>query len=215
MQLSASVGDIAGQVAKSAESAVQAAIESKRTDAWIEELDQAAGRIGHVVRLIGDIAAQTNLLALNATIEAARAGAAGRGFAVVAEEVKSLAAQTALATREIAGQIAAMQSAAQGSISAVRDISRRIDEISGLAADVAVAVTTQREAAADIANSVQDVVRGTGLTMDSIDKAVEAATTASGSVGVVARIVEGLPERRREVGALLSRADSIFQARAP
>ena len=51
--------------------------EAERTNATVAELNEAAGRIGDVVRLITDIAEQTNLLALNATIEAARAGEAG------------------------------------------------------------------------------------------------------------------------------------------
>ena len=71
------------------------------------------------MKLISDIVEQTNLLALNATIEAARAGEAGRGFAVVAAEVKSLAAQTGSATKEISEQISAMQAATQEAVQAV------------------------------------------------------------------------------------------------
>lgn len=47
------------------------------------------------------IASKTNLLALNATIEAARAGDYGKGFAVVAQEVKNLANQAALNSKEL------------------------------------------------------------------------------------------------------------------
>ena len=88
----------------------------------MQELNEAAKRIGDVVSLITDIAEQTNLLALNATIEAARAGEAGRGFAVVAGEVKALAGQTAKATEDIAKQIAGMQHATSRSIEAIEAI---------------------------------------------------------------------------------------------
>ena len=76
-----------------------------------EGLDRAAQHIGEVVQLIETIAGQTNLLALSATIEAARAGDAGKGFAVVAGEVKSLANQTATATKKVRAQIGEIQSA--------------------------------------------------------------------------------------------------------
>ena len=195
-QLSASIGEIAVQVARSAESARQAAAESKRTDESVEELASAAGRIGDVVRLIGDIAAQTNLLALNATIEAARAGDAGRGFAVVAGEVKNLAAQTARATEEIGGQIAAMQAATQGSIVAIRAISGRIEDISTLAAQVACAVEQQGAATAEIASSVQRVAVGTGTVADAIGRAEQASEAARSGGAAIAKAVSGMDERR-------------------
>ena len=110
-ELASSVAEIGRQVTHSSQVADNAVIKAGQTTEMVSSLASAAEKIGDVLRLIGAIASQTNLLALNATIEAARAGEAGRGFAVVASEVKELASQTAKATEEIAGQVAAIQSA--------------------------------------------------------------------------------------------------------
>ena len=157
--------DLVGQRDRPAGAGVRAQIageavqQAEKTDARIDELSQAAGRIGDVVKLITAIAEQTNLLALNATIEAARAGEAGRGFAVVAREVKALAAQTAKATEEIGTQIAGMQAATEESVAAIKEIGGTIGRISEIASTIAAAVEEQGAATQEIARNVQQAAQ--------------------------------------------------------
>jgi methyl-accepting chemotaxis protein len=76
----------------------------------VVKLGESAHQIQNIVSQIAGIADQTNLLALNAAIEAARAGDAGRGFAVVAEEVRKLAEDSRIATKNINELAAAITS---------------------------------------------------------------------------------------------------------
>lgn len=160
-EVAVSVAEIARQVAESAQIASTAVSEAQATDASVSGLSDAANRISAVVRLISDIAGRTNLLALNATIEAARAGDAGKGFAVVAGEVKNLATQTAKATQEIGGQIAAMQSATGQAVTALRSISATIQRMHEIASVIAGSVEEQGAATASIAEAVQQAAAGT------------------------------------------------------
>ncbi len=153
-ELAASISEIAAQAAKSTDVAGRAVSEAQRTVITMSELGKAATRIGEVVGLIQAIAGQTNLLALNATIEAARAGKSGKGFAVVASEVKSLAAQTAKATEEIAQHIGSIQTAAADAAQAIEQVNTIISDMSAIATMVAATVDQQNSAVASIAEGV-------------------------------------------------------------
>ena len=174
-ELASSVAEIGRQVTHSSQVADSAVIKAGQTTEMVGSLASAAEKIGDVLRLIGAIASQTNLLALNATIEAARAGEAGRGFAVVASEVKDLASQTAKATDEIAGQVAAIQSATGDCVTAIGGISDTIREISGIANTIAAAVEQQDLATREIARSVQQAATGTSEVSVNVTGASEAA----------------------------------------
>src|SRR5262245_36293929 len=160
-QLSASLAEVVTQVTRSTDVAHRAATEAQHTDQTVRTLAAAAQRIGDVVILINAIAAQTNLLALNATIEAARAGESGRGFAVVASEVKALATQTAKATEEIAGQIAAIQGATEQAVAAIGSIGETVQEVDAIASTIAGIIQQQQRATNEIARSVAQAALGT------------------------------------------------------
>jgi methyl-accepting chemotaxis protein len=179
-ELSASIREIGQQVNTSASIAADAVTAADEANTQVLGLTSAAEKIGAVVQLITDIANQTNLLALNATIEAARAGDAGKGFAVVAGEVKTLANQTAKATEEIAGQIAAVQSGTTAVVRAVENINSVIGDLGQIASAVASAVQQQTAATAEIARNVEQAAAGTHEVTANI-QSVEAAAQETGA----------------------------------
>jgi methyl-accepting chemotaxis protein len=185
-ELAASINEIGRQVHESSQIAGEAVKQAEKTDARINQLSQAAQRIGDVVKLINAVAEQTNLLALNATIEAARAGEAGKGFAVVAQEVKALANQTAKATDEISAQISGMQAATRESVSAIKEIGGTIDRVSSIASTIAAAVEEQGAAMQDIARNVQQAAEGTAQVASNIAEVSRGAgETGSASAQVL------------------------------
>ncbi|WP_047150776.1 methyl-accepting chemotaxis protein [Aneurinibacillus tyrosinisolvens] len=117
----------------------------------VKRLEENAGQIGNITRVVSELAGQTNLLALNASIEAARAGEHGRGFAVVADEVRQLADESGKAAASINGLIEQMQ----------REVANAVHQISE---QVAIADTESKrgeettKALVNIANSVDEVV---------------------------------------------------------
>jgi methyl-accepting chemotaxis protein len=206
-ELAYSIAEIGRQVTHSTEVAEAAVGTAGKTNEMVGGLAAAGDKIGDVLRLISAIAGQTNLLALNATIEAARAGEAGRGFAVVASEVKELASQTAKATEEIAGQVAAIQASTGECVTAIGSISDTIREISSIAATIASAVTEQGSATREIAQSVQQVAAGTS----EVAVNVAGASHAAGQSSTLAEtVLSASGELSQHAAALFKSVDTFL-----
>jgi len=208
-QLAGSISEIGRQVSESAQIARDGAGEAARANVQVQELTAAVQKIGDVVKLINDIAGQTNLLALNATIEAARAGEAGKGFAVVASEVKSLATQTAKATEDIAQQVQGVQNATGAAVTAIENIGRIIERVSGISSSIAAAVEQQGIATREIARNVDDASKGT----KDVASNITGVTVAAKDTGEAsARMLDSAADLGRQGDALRAEIDRFFAA---
>ncbi|HSG94707.1 MAG TPA: methyl-accepting chemotaxis protein, partial [Afifellaceae bacterium] len=208
-QSSAGIGDHVGRSLTIAKTAIETA---ERTGAKVEVLAGSADRIGDIVGVIKEFAFQTNLLALNASVEAARAGEAGRGFAVVAGEVRSLAKQTAKATKDINAQIVDMQTASTDMVEAIAEIRQVVDGMGDIAGTIDTAVEQQRASTRRIAGNAQQAADGTNVVSSNIfgvqqatgvanksaqqvvDASAELSTQASVLHETIDRFLDGLRE---------------------
>ncbi len=206
-ELSGSIGEIARQVTVSSTLVTETKNEANSTNSSMQDLAEAASRIGEIVTLIQDIAAQTNLLALNATIESARAGEAGRGFSIVAQEVKALAEQTTKATEEIDSQVQQVQAQTNMAVGAIEKIAGRISEIETVVSQFAAAIEEQEAATQEISQNAEQVATATDRVtenMKGVKQAAEQTGLASSDVQVTAE------DLARHAGNMRQRVDSFL-----
>lgn len=93
----------------------------------IVSTNESVAKIEKASYMIGNIAEQTNLLALNAAIEAARAGEEGAGFSIVAEEIRKLAEDSNLFTKEIMAVIQELTGKSNGAVDTMKSVSESVE----------------------------------------------------------------------------------------
>src|SRR3546814_9878239 len=124
-------------------------------------------------------------MSLKAAMEGARAGEAGRGFAVVAQEVKTLAAQTAQATGQIAEQIRSIQAAAREAIAAMSTIRDGISTVHLSTENIRSAMVNHAGTATRISESINEtavLAAATSRTVHDIGGATNNAAKTTGGI---------------------------------
>ena len=160
----------------------------------LSSISQRAAGITTVVTTIAKVAEHTNLLSLNATIEAEKAGEAGRGFRIVAQEIRRLADQTALATKDIERLVSEMQTAVS---SGTMEMDRFRNEVSSRVLTVA-----------EIGSSLGRVVEPVAAVSNSLDQVHEGMQAQSEGAGQIRDAMENL----RTAAGESSAAHAIFYA---
>ncbi len=178
--------EINTQVESAAEISSKAVQHTRETNRLVQRLAKSASEIEQVISLISDIAEQTDLLALNATIEAARAGDAGKGFAVVASEVKELAAQTKIATKDIADKVQSIQSSSTESVEAIKSVSSVLTDINDIAMAIAQSVNQQQQRSVETTESMQQAAQES----EEVSRNLTDVVSATEDTGLAAKSVQ-------------------------
>lgn len=174
----------------------------------VKYLGESSQKISTVVNLISEFASQTKMLAFNASIEATRAGEQGRGFAIVADEVRTLAQQSAEASREIEKLIAAIQGETNEVIAAMEEGTEQVvmgtklvDETRHTLSKITVASAEVSQLVEEIAQAaieqsgVSETVTQTMTNVAQIsDKTSQEATVVSSSFEELQRVAKALQE---------------------
>lgn len=198
-EMSSTINEIAENAERARSVSSDAVTQAVAASDKMQELGEAAQKIGKVTETITEISEQTNLLALNATIEAARAGEAGKGFAVVANEIKELAKQTAEATHDIKKLIADVQNTSKSTEDGISQISNVISGVNDIVSTIATAVEEQTAATQEIASNIGQASQGIQEVNENVSQSSSVSTDISQDIAEVSIAAQNISEGSQNV----------------
>lgn len=179
----------------------------------LSTISQRASGITSVVTTIAKVAEQTNLLSVNATIEAEKAGESGRGFRIVAQEIRRLADQTALATKDIERMVRDMQAAvSSGTMEMDRfrnEVASRIAEVAGVSEQlgrIIEPVQSVTESLEHVHEGMKSQSQGAHQISEAMANLREGATASAESLTMFASSLDDL---RQAIGELKQEASQF------
>jgi methyl-accepting chemotaxis protein len=204
-QMGASIQEIANYTIQAVDLGREGITAAEAGNLTVAQLGTSSVEIGNVINLINSIAEQTNLLALNATIEAARAGESGKGFAVVAAEVKGLSQETARATGDISGRIAAIQAGSTSAAETISQVGNIITQLGDHQAVIATAIEEQTATTHEMGRSAAQAATAADEIAANIAAVATAARTTSEGVAQAETAAGDLARTTTQLQELVNR----------
>lgn len=178
---------------------------TKQVAETIKALSESTKGISLFTKTISELAEQTNLLSLNASIEAARAGEHGRGFAVVAQEVRDLAEESTMSTKQVFQLVRDIEQnihQAEKSIQTNEEVVRMQNEM----------ITEMERIFSQIIQSVQYITSQIAVLSKESVPMLESAQKISSSIENISAITEESAVGTEQVSASMNEQISSIQA---
>lgn len=202
----------------------------------IEQIARQSADLQSAAKLIAAVAANTNLLAMNASIEAAHAGQWGKGFGVVADEIRLLAEQASLQSRDITKRLVAIKSGidevAKTSVAtgqAFGMVFDKVEKVGEIVAQIERAMAEQNQGTRQVLDGLRNITEVTVQVREGSVQLKEGSNQILSAVallketsqavrGNISEIAEGTKEINTAVATVLelttSNADLIEAVRA-